>query len=110
MDLDIRNTFINISRIQTFAKSCTLHNYSFTIFRSFFSPFCAVTPSLCGSTLLKRTTTHLGQLRESTGEFRRSAQGTPKLTIKKLRPARFTLLAQFIITELYSLMFLLIQH
>ena len=35
------------------------------------------------------TTTHLGQLRKSTGEFGRSAQGTPMLTIKKLRPARF---------------------
>ena len=31
----------------------------------------------------------LGQLREITCEFGRSAQGTPKLTTKKLRPARF---------------------
>jgi len=45
--------------------------------------------SMCCSPLLKTTTTHLGQLHESTGEFGRSAQGTPKLTIKKLRPARF---------------------
>jgi len=44
---------------------------------------------LCGSPLLKKTTTHLGQLRKSTGEFSRSGQGTPKLTSKKLRPACF---------------------
>ena len=43
----------------------------------------------CCSPLLKTITTHLEQLRESTDEFSRSAQGTPKLTIKKLRPARF---------------------
>ena len=43
----------------------------------------------CCSPLLKKTTTHLGQLRESTGEFGRSAQGTPKLTITKLSSARF---------------------
>ena len=44
-DTDIRNTFIDISRIQTFRKSCTLHNHSFIIFRSIFSAFCALTPS-----------------------------------------------------------------
>jgi len=44
----------------------------------------------CGSSLLKKkNSTRLGQLRESTGEFGQNAQGTPKLTIKKLRPARF---------------------
>jgi len=63
---------------------------------------------LCGNPLLKKTTTHLGQLCESTGEFSRSVQGTPKLTIKKLRPVRFTRLAQFITRKLYSLMVLLI--
>jgi len=62
----------------------------------------------CGSPLLKKTTTHLGQLRKSTGEFGRSAQSTPKLTIKKLRPARFARPAQFITVGLYSLMVLLI--
>jgi len=31
-DPDIRNAFSDISRIQTFGKSCTLHNHSFTIF------------------------------------------------------------------------------
>jgi len=40
----------------------------------------------------------------------RSVHGTPKLTIKKLRPARFAPLAQFITTGLYSLMVLLIQR
>jgi len=29
----------------------------------------------------------LGQFHESTGSFSRNVQGTPKLTIKKLRPA-----------------------
>ena len=44
----------------------------------------------CGSSLLKkRNSTRLGQLRKSTGKFGRSVQDTPKLTIKKLRPARF---------------------
>jgi len=38
----------------------------------------------CCSPLLKKTTTHLRQLRKSTGEFSRSAQGTPEKTIKKL--------------------------
>jgi len=38
MDPDIRNTFIDISRIRTFGKSCTLQNHSFFVFRSkFFS-------------------------------------------------------------------------
>jgi len=41
-DPDIRNAFIDISRIETFGKSCTLHNYSFIIFRSIFSAFCAL--------------------------------------------------------------------
>ena len=45
--------------------------------------------ALCGSPLLKKTTTRLGQLRKTTDEFSWSAQGTPKLTIEKLRPARF---------------------
>jgi len=45
-DPDIRNAFIDISRIQTFGKSCTLHNHSFTIFKTIFSAFCALTPSL----------------------------------------------------------------
>jgi len=44
----------------------------------------------CGSSLLKkRNSTRLEQLRESTGEFGWSVQGTPKLTIKKLRLAHF---------------------
>jgi len=37
-----------------------------------------------------------------------SVHGTPKLTIKKLRPAGFALPAQFITTKLYSLMVLLV--
>ena len=45
-DPDIRNAFIDISRIQTFGKSCTLHNHSFIIFRSIFSVFCTITSSL----------------------------------------------------------------
>jgi len=45
-DPDIRNAFIDISRIQNFGKSCTLHNYSLIIIRSIFSAFCAMTPSL----------------------------------------------------------------
>jgi len=44
-DTDIRNAFIDNSRIQTFGKSCTMQNHSF-IFRSTFSAFCAMTPSL----------------------------------------------------------------
>ena len=63
--------------------------------------------SHCGSSLLKRkNSTRLGQLRESTGDFNRSVQGTPKLTIKKLRPACFARPAQFITIGLYSLMVL----
>jgi len=46
MDPDIRNAFIDFSRIQTFGKSCTLHNHSFIIFRSISSTFCAMSPSL----------------------------------------------------------------
>jgi len=68
----------------------------------------------CGSSLLKkRNSTRLGQLRKSTGEFSRSAQGTPKLTIiKKLRPTVIVRLpAQFCYqTKMYSLMVLLIQR
>jgi len=45
-DLDIRNAFIDISRIKTFGKSCTLHNHSLIIFRGIFSAFSAMTPSL----------------------------------------------------------------
>jgi len=45
-DPDIRNGFIDVSRIQTFGKSCTLHIHSFIIFRSIFSAFHAMTPSL----------------------------------------------------------------
>jgi len=45
-DPDIRNAFNDILRIQTFGKSCTLHNHSFIIFRSIFSAFCAMAPSL----------------------------------------------------------------
>jgi len=29
-DKDIRNTFLDISRIQTLGKSCTLHNHLFS--------------------------------------------------------------------------------
>jgi len=43
---DIRNAFLDISRINTLGKSCTMHNHSFSIFGSIFSAFCAVTPSL----------------------------------------------------------------
>jgi len=60
----------------------------------------------CGSSLLKKNSTRLGQLRNSTGDFNRSVQGTPKLTIKKLKPTRFARLAQFITIGLYSLMVL----
>jgi len=45
-DPDIRYAFINVSRIQTFGKSCTLHDEPFIIFRSIFSAFCAMTPGL----------------------------------------------------------------
>jgi len=41
--------------------------------------------------------------------FTGSVHGTPKLTIKKLRPAGFARPAQFITTGLYSLMGLLVQ-
>jgi len=37
-----------------------------------------------------------------------SVHGTPKLTIKKLRPASFARTAQFITTKLHSLMVLLV--
>jgi len=45
-DPDIRNAFVDISRMQTFGKSCTLHNHSFIIFKTIFSAFSAMTPSL----------------------------------------------------------------
>jgi len=45
-DTDIRKAFIDISRIHTFGKSCTLHNHSFIMFKTIFSAFCAMTPSL----------------------------------------------------------------
>jgi len=45
-DPDIRNAFSDISRIKIFEKSCTLHSHSFIIFRSIFSAFRAMTPSL----------------------------------------------------------------
>jgi len=45
-DPDIQNAFIDVSRIQAFGKCRTLHNHSFIIFRSIFSAFCAMTPSL----------------------------------------------------------------
>jgi len=69
---------------------------------------------MCGNSFLKKkNSTHLGQLRKSTGEFQfgLSSQGTPKLTIKKLRPARFhsTSRSVFYQTKVYSLMVLLIQ-
>jgi len=35
-DPDIRNAFTDVSRIQAFGKSCTLHGHSFNIFRSIF--------------------------------------------------------------------------
>jgi len=37
-DPDIRNTFVDILRIQTFGKSCTLRNHSFILVSS--EPFC----------------------------------------------------------------------
>jgi len=76
------------------------------LFRLNFLAMTCQTVRLCCSPLLKKTTTHLGQLCKSTGEFSRSAQGTPKLTIKKLRPADFVRPAQFITIGLYSLMVL----
>jgi len=41
-DPDIRNAFIDVSRIHTYGKSCTLQDQSFIIFRSIFSAFCAM--------------------------------------------------------------------
>jgi len=38
----------------------------------------------------------------------RTDQGVPEITMKKIRPARYTRPAQFITKELYSLMVLLI--
>ena len=45
-EADPGNGFVDVSRIQTFRKSCTLHNHSFIIFRSIFSAIRAMTPSL----------------------------------------------------------------
>jgi len=49
-DPDIRNAFIDIARIQTFGKSCTLHNLSFIIFiqKHIFSLLCHDSESVCG--------------------------------------------------------------
>jgi len=55
-DPDIRNAFIVVSRIQSFGKSCTLHNDLFIIFRSIFSAFCAITPSLSISDVVETVT------------------------------------------------------
>jgi len=41
-----QNAFIDISRIQAFRKRCTWHSHSFIIFRSIFSAFSAMIPSL----------------------------------------------------------------
>jgi len=47
---DIRNAFIDISRIQTFGKSCTLHNHSFIIFiqKHLFNHLCHDSESVYG--------------------------------------------------------------
>jgi len=49
-DTDMRNAFIDISRIQTFGKSCTLHNHSFSIFiqKHLFSHLCHDSKSVYG--------------------------------------------------------------
>jgi len=49
-DPSIQNTFIDISRIQTFGKSCTLHNHSFIVFiqKHLFSHLCHDSESLYG--------------------------------------------------------------
>ena len=49
-DPDIRNAFIDISRIQTFGKSCTLHNHSFIDYlqKHLFSLLCHDSKSVCG--------------------------------------------------------------
>ena len=49
-DPDIRNAFIDISRIQTFGKSCTLHNHTFVIFiqKHLFSHMCHDSESVYG--------------------------------------------------------------
>jgi len=46
----IRNAFIDISRILTFGKSCTLHNHSFIIFiqKHLFSHLCHDSESVYG--------------------------------------------------------------
>jgi len=45
-DKDTRTAFLDISRVQSLGKCCTLHNLSFSIFGSIFSDFCAMTLSL----------------------------------------------------------------
>jgi len=49
-DPDIRNAFFDISRIQIFGRSCTLHNHSFLIInhKHLFSPLCHDSESACG--------------------------------------------------------------
>jgi len=49
-DPDIRNVFIDISRIQTLGKSCTLYNHSFIFFiqRDLFSHLCHDSESVYG--------------------------------------------------------------
>jgi len=90
---------------------CQYIQCPYVLFRKIWKPFLwkyVKNIKNCWSPLLKKTTTHLGQLRKSTGEFDRSTQGMPKLTIKKLRPTRFARPAQFITIGLYSLMVSLI--
>jgi len=50
MDPDIRNAFIDISRIQNFGKSCTLHNHWLIIFiqKHLFSHLCHDSESVYG--------------------------------------------------------------
>jgi len=49
-DTDIRNAFIDISRVQTFGKSSTLHTHSLIIFiqKHLFSFLCHESESVCG--------------------------------------------------------------
>jgi len=46
MNKDIWKAFLDIFRIQTLRKSCTLHNHVISIFGNIFSAFCAMTASL----------------------------------------------------------------
>jgi len=69
-------------------KGSRLNNMKTEIFR--LKGHCKTYSLYCGSSLLKKkNSTRLGQLRKSNGEFSRSAQDTPTLTAKKLRPTRF---------------------